>query len=39
MAHIDYILDGKPTVTPILQWREGDRMAQARAETKVRSWA
>lgn len=26
MCHVGYLLDGKPAVTPTLQWREGDRV-------------
>ena len=26
LAHIGYVIDGAPHVTPTLQWREGERM-------------
>jgi nitroimidazol reductase NimA-like FMN-containing flavoprotein (pyridoxamine 5'-phosphate oxidase superfamily) len=26
VAHVSYVLDGAPVVTPTLQWREGDRI-------------
>ncbi|MGO9743753.1 MAG: pyridoxamine 5'-phosphate oxidase family protein [Roseiarcus sp.] len=26
LAHVGYVVDGKPFVTPTLQWREGDRV-------------
>lgn len=26
VCHVGYVLDGKPIVTPTLQWREGDRV-------------
>jgi hypothetical protein len=26
VAHVSYVLDGAPVVTPTLQWREGDRV-------------
>lgn len=26
MCHVGYLLDGKPAVTPTLQWRDGDRV-------------
>lgn len=26
LAHVGYVIDGKPYVTPTLQWREGDRV-------------
>jgi len=26
LAHVGYVIDGKPAVTPTLQWREGERV-------------
>ncbi|MGL1627101.1 pyridoxamine 5'-phosphate oxidase family protein, partial [Vibrio parahaemolyticus] len=26
MAHVGYVIDGEPYVTPTLHWREGDRV-------------
>ena len=36
LAHVGYLLDGAPLVTPTLQWREGDHVYWHGSSASVR---